>query len=294
LFILSAGPAAATIATTPLPQFSDGKQSVEIAVIPGVVKRDRMETDFLCTSLAATPVDIGVQVFGSTGNLLNDVSAGEGVVLSVAPGGTATIGTSGTAAFLETTTLALSNFQGAARIVASSSEVRCNAVILDDAVSPPVSLATLGAGVRPAAGATPPSLALPQFSDGKSSTHSALISGVIKRGRMETSILCTSLATSNINIGVEILGTDGNVQNDVNAGNGALLDVGPGHTVTLGTTGAAALLEDQVISLGGVAQGAARIVSNSADLACTAFMLDAAVSPPVSMSELVDAGGDPQ
>jgi cysteine-rich repeat protein len=62
--------------------------------------------------------------------------------------------------------------------------------------------------------------------------------------------------------------------------------VAPGSTVAFGTTGTAALFESQVISLPGVAQGMARVVSNSGDLLCNALVLDASVTPPGSTSAL--------
>lgn len=287
LLASNVAPALAGIPDSPLPTFSDGKQSVLVLAVPGVVNRGRMETDFFCTSFDSEPVDIGVEIFDSSGTLLNDVTAGVGAVLNVAMGSTVTIGTSGTAAFLETLTIPVATLpQGSARVIATSGQIRCNVVITDDAVSPPASLATLSSGIRPSPGPLPPTIPFPQFSDGKSATHSALIPGAVKRGRMETDLFCTSLSTTNIDIGIEILGTDGTVQNSVAAGNGAILNVAPGTTITFGTTGTASFLESQVISLAGVAQGAARLVTTSAGVACTAFALDSAVAPPTSMTSL--------
>ncbi len=285
---LCGGAAGAIAPGDQLPRFSDGSQSVEVLVVPGVVKRNRLETAFLCTSFDQAPVHIGVQIFNGSGVVQNDVAAGGGAVLNVGFGETVTFGTSGSAALLESVTIPLTGFQGAGRVVATSDRVLCNVLMLDDAVSPPVTLATLGAGIRPTAGAKPGGLAMPTFSNGVRATHSEIVTGVIKRGRMETAVFCTSLSNNNINLGIEILAADGSVQNDVGAGNGAVLNFAPGHTVTFGTTGTAAFLENQVISTGGVAQGAARIVSDSPDVACNVFVLDAAVSPPTSMSSLTD------
>lgn len=282
------------IADTPLPQFTDGKPSVRIMAIPGVIKRARLQTDVLCTSLDSAPVNIGVEVFDPAGVRLNDVGAGVGAVLNVGPGQTVTIGTSGTAAFLESLIIPLPGVaQGSARVVASSERVRCNALILDNAVSPPVSLGTLGEGVHPAAGAVPASVPLPQFSDGQTATHSTLIPGAVKRGRMQTDIFCTSLAATNIDVGIQVFGPDGTLQNDVSQGNGGLVNVAPGATVSIGTTGTAAFLETHVIVMGGVAQGAARLVSTSADVACTAFVVDSGVAPPAAMSALIAGPGAP-
>jgi hypothetical protein len=290
----AAAPVWGGISDTPLPQFTDGKPSVRIMAVPGVIKRARLQTDFLCTSLDSVPVDIGVEVFDPAGVRLNDVGAGAGAVLDVGPGQTVTIGTSSTAAFLESLVLAIPGVApGSARVVASSERVRCNALIVDNAVSPPVSMGTLGEGVRPAAGAAPASVPLPQFSDGQVATHSALIPGAVKRARMQTDIFCTSLAATDIDIGIQVFGPDGTLQNDVSQGNGALVGVAPGVTVSIGTTGTAAFLETQVIMMGGVAQGAARLVSTSPDVACTAFVVDSGAAPPAAMSALIAGPGAP-
>lgn len=284
---IATGVALAGVVDTPLPTFTDGKPSLLLMVVPGVVKRDRMETVFLCSSFDALPVDIGVEIFDAAGVRLNDVGAGEGAILNVGNGQTVTIGTSGTAAFLESVAISLTALpQGSARIVATSDRVRCNVLITDDAVSPPVALATLGEGVRPTLGPVPPTIPFPQFSDGSMATHSALIPGVVKRARMETDFFCTSLSPTAVHVGIEILSSDGFVQNSVAMGNGAVLNLAPGTTATFGTSGTAAFLEDQIIVIPGVAQGAARIVSTSGDVACTAFALDAVVAPPVSISGL--------
>src|SRR3990172_8077603 len=112
--------ARAGITDSPLPVFADGKSSVQVLVAPGVVKRGRLQTDVLCTAVGSAPVNIGVEIFAETGALLNNVSAGVGAVLDVAPGQTVTIGTSATATFLETAGIPLAEVeQGAARVVAS-------------------------------------------------------------------------------------------------------------------------------------------------------------------------------
>jgi hypothetical protein len=279
-------PAWSGIADTPLPQFSDGTTGVVVYSVTGVTKRTRLQTDFLCTSFAVHPVHVGVEVFAADGARMNDVHAGVGAVLNVAPGQTVTIGTSATAAFLETSVIPLvAVSQGSARVVATSERVRCNAIVLDDAVTPPTSVATLVPGTQPVVGSLI-AVPLPTFANGRKATHAALIPGVIKRGRVQTDIFCTSLAASDIDIGVEIYAPDGAPENLIGAGNGALLNVRPGATVTFGTTGSAAFLETSVITARGVAQGYARVVSTSGALTCAALMLDAAVTPPTSMATL--------
>lgn len=279
--------ASAGIADTPLPQFSDARQSLLVMTVPGVVKRNRLQTDFLCTSFDSSPVDIGVEAFSPTGTLLNDIHAGNGALLNVGPGQTVTFGTTGTAAYLESAIITLPGIaQGSARVVATSTHVHCNVIVLDDAVTPPATISTLDEGFRPVPGPVLASVALPTFSDGKSAGYAAVVPGIVKRSPMDTSFLCTSLAPANIDIGVQVFGPDGTLKNDVSTGNGAVLNVTPGATVTLSTTGTAALLETAVINTAGVSQGLARIVSTSDQLACTAAQLDSAVTPPASMSGL--------
>jgi hypothetical protein len=296
-----AAPAAAGVADTPLPVFSDGKNSQLLMVVPGVVKRGRLQTDFLCTSYAGETIDIGVEIFDAGGARMNDVATGVGALLDVQPGQTVTIGTSGTATFLESTVIPLAGVaQGVARVVASAPQVRCNATIVDDAVTPPTSLATLAAGARVSDGPILPHAALPQFASGRQASHAALFPGAVKRGRVQTDVFCTSLATAPIDVGVEFFGPDGARQNQIPESNGALIDVPPGATVTFGTTGSASFLESAVVVLASVAQGVARVVSTSSDLVCTAVIVDSAVTPPTAMSGLfsgmsggsADANGD--
>ncbi len=281
------GRARAGLGTTPLPQFADGKPSVQVLAVPGVVKRGRLQAEFLCSVAATAPVDIGVEFFAADGTGLNDVHAGTGAVLNVASGQTVTFGTGATAAYLESAGLSLPDIsQGSARVVASSSDVRCNVMVLDNALTPPLSLATLSGGVQPATGAMLPT-ALPTFADGHPAIASAVIPGIIKRPPLNTDFFCTSMATTPIDVGVEIFGPDGTLHNSISAGNGAVLDVPAGATVTFGTSGTAGFLESAVITTTAVSQGVARIVSTSEQITCTALVLDSTVTPPASMSNLV-------
>ncbi len=282
-----ADPAHAGIGGTSLPTFSDGKPSIEVATVTGVIKRLRLESHFACTSIDTAPVDIGVQVFDAFGVLLNDVGSDVGVILGIAPGQTVTVGTSATAAYLESTTIPLPEIaQGSARILASSQAVRCRAWILDQALSPPVTIGDLPNAVHPAAGAAGLPLDLPTFANGTKATHSMVVPGVVKRGRLETNFFCTSTATGVVHIGVQIFGPDGVLRNDLGAGNGAVLDVPSGGTVTIGTTGTVAYLEDTVIRLDGVAQGYARIVASSSEIVCGAMLTESDSDPAVGLTSL--------
>ncbi len=280
--------ASAGVADSPLPQFSDGKQSMAVMpAISGVVKRQRLQTDFLCTSFDSSPIDVGVEVFSPSGVLLNDVHAGNGAMLNVATGQTVTFGTTGTVAYLESAVITLPLIsQGSARVVASSAQVHCNVIVLDDAVTPPVTISTLDKGFQPVLGPVLAGAALPKFSDGQSAAYAAVVPGIVKRNAMNTSFFCTSLAPTNIDIGVQVFGNDGTLKNDVSTGNGAVLSVAPGATVTLSTTGTAAFLETAVISTTTLSQGLARIVSTSGQIVCSAAQLDSTLTPPTSMSGL--------
>jgi len=277
--------------TDPLPQFSDGKASVHVMSVAPVLKRGQLQTLFMCTSVDTLPVDIGVQIFDLNGVLLNDVTAGVGEILGVAPGETVTIGTSTTATFVESAVIPVQDkLQGLGRVIASSDQVRCMATVVDDLVIPPVTLATLGRVVQPAAGGQPANVPLPIFADGNQATHSATFPGVIKRLDAETDIFCTSIATGAIDIGVEIFKPDGSLANTISTGNGAILGITPGSTVTFGTTGTAAIFENTVIVLTAINQGMARVVSNSDQLLCSGMVLDAGGAPPGAMSSLVGFG----
>ena len=80
------GPARAGVTDTPLPTFSDGHAAQTVALVPGVIKSDAIETDVICTSLAPAAVDVGFEVFNQAGVRANRVSTGNGAILAVGPG----------------------------------------------------------------------------------------------------------------------------------------------------------------------------------------------------------------
>ena len=126
---------------TPLPTFSDGKPAQALYYAIGVIKNNNLETDFVCTNVDGVPVDIGVEVFDEIGVRRNAVGAvpDNGVGLNMLPGRTLTVGTGGTAILHEdrliTMDLAGTGVQalrnGSARIVATSANVFCTAMLLD-------------------------------------------------------------------------------------------------------------------------------------------------------------------
>ena len=127
---------------TPLSAFTDGQTGKIVWIVPGVVKKSHMSTDFLCTNLATVPIDIGVEAFDLDGTQLNKLDGSISItgstcptraVLAVPPGSTVTIGLTGTAQLhedckIEVTAIA----QGSARIVSTSSKIGCDAIALDD------------------------------------------------------------------------------------------------------------------------------------------------------------------
>jgi hypothetical protein len=119
---------------------------------------------------------------------------------------------------------------------------------------------------------------LPTFSDGKAAQLVALLPGVIKKNQLDTDVTCTNLAPAAVNVGLEVFDQNGVRGNQVASGNGALLAVGPGRTVTIATGGTAVLHEDAVITLEApvttLANGSARVVATDVHLACTALAVD--------------------
>ncbi len=286
--------ALAGVADTPLPLFSDGKQSVNVLTVAGVVSRQRLQTDFVCTSFDSSAVDIGVELFDPTGLRLNDVHAGNGALLNVGTGQTVTFGTAATKGYLENAIITHTYMaQASARVVATSTQVRCNVMVLDNLVTPPVTISTLDKGFQPVLGPVLTSAALPTFSDGQPATYAAVVPGAIKRNTMNTSFFCTSLASANLDVGVQVFGNDGTLKNDIATGNGVVLNVAPGATVTVSTTNTAAFAETTPIAMPtaapDVSQGLARIVSTSGQVVCTAAQLDGTLNPPTSMSGLFGA-----
>ncbi len=101
LFV-SASSVSAGVADSPLPVFSGGPAQ-HVFSVPGAIKNNNVETEFICTSLASDPITIGVETFRSSGGTpLNDVNPptlnGAG---TVQPGETITIGTANTAGIHE-------------------------------------------------------------------------------------------------------------------------------------------------------------------------------------------------
>ncbi len=131
--------AQAGVIDTPLPAFSDGKPSVRVYNAVGVVKGNNLQTDFICTNIDSITVDIGVELFDETGALRNSIPANNGSFVNVTPGVTVTVGTGATVAFHEDKTITFNAsgngadelINGSARVVATTKNIACSAIIAD-------------------------------------------------------------------------------------------------------------------------------------------------------------------
>src|SRR2546428_620014 len=140
-----------------------------------------------------------------------------------------------------------------------------------------VVVAAGGASVRAGVQDTP----LPTFSDGQAARLAALVPGAIKDNNVETVVICTNLAPAPLDVGLEVFDETGAVRNEVAMGNGAILNVAPGVTVTFGTGSVAVLHEDQTLTLNtagsgtnNLRNGSGRVVASGAPLGCVAFAVD--------------------
>ena len=129
-------PARGGVTDTPLPTFSDGKAAQLVALLPGVIKKNQIDTDVICTNLAPAAVDVGFEVFDQNGVRGNGVASGNGALLAVGPGRTVTIATGGTAVLHEDAVITLeapvTNLaNGSGRVVATSKNIACTAVVAD-------------------------------------------------------------------------------------------------------------------------------------------------------------------
>ena len=122
---------------------------------------------------------------------------------------------------------------------------------------------------------------LPTFSDGKAAQLVAVLPTAIKNNNVETAVICTNLAAGAVDIGFEVFDETGALRNAVSSGDGAILAVGVGRTVTLATGTIAVLTVDGVVTLNGAGSGTnnlrngtARVVATSPMVGCAALALD--------------------
>ena len=141
----------------------------------------------------------------------------------------------------------------------------------------------LGAGLMHVAPAQagPTDTPLPTFSDGKPALSVYIAGGIIKNNNFETDFVCTNIDTVAVDIGLEVFDETGALRNAIAAGSGAFLNVAPGKTVTVGTSGTAALHEDATVTFNlagngtpNLRNGSGRVVGTSKNLLCAAVVLD--------------------
>ena len=138
-----AAQSSAGIGDSPLPVLVPGVATKHVYSVPGVTKFGNLETVFICTSDAPAPIRIGIEVFGGAGGLaLNNVAGGASDLM---PGATATLSTGVlNGAFSDVVIFGLNPFgNGSARILSTSTQVLCTAMVLDSLNSPPTSMTTL-------------------------------------------------------------------------------------------------------------------------------------------------------
>ncbi|MEW6270907.1 MAG: hypothetical protein AB1689_16610 [Thermodesulfobacteriota bacterium] len=130
-------PARAGIADSPLPVLN-GVRAKHLYSVPGVIRLGTFETVFICTSAEKEKtIRLGVEVFGGGGGApQNDVEAGNGAI-DLEAGDTAVIATGETGAFSEDEIIDLNtNAGGSARIVATSTNAICTAMLVDFSAPP--------------------------------------------------------------------------------------------------------------------------------------------------------------
>lgn len=122
-----------------------------------------------------------------------------------------------------------------------------------------------------------PDTPLPTFADGKPAQLVYSLPFLTKNNDLESVVICTSLASAAIDVGLEAFDQAGIPANSIAAGNGALINVAPGQTVTIATGATAVFHEDLLLAITPgttLANGSGRIVATSPSLACVGFGVD--------------------
>ena len=139
----------AGVADSPIPLLN-GAKAAHVFTVPGVTHTGGMGTVIICTSTEkAKVVTIGIEVFDWDGSPLNDVTADNGVS-EIGPGQTRTLetqllGDGGVNAFSQDKTI---NFlkdadHASARVLATSKNIACSAIVSDRTNIPPTSMVNL-------------------------------------------------------------------------------------------------------------------------------------------------------
>ncbi len=150
----------------------------------------------------------------------------------------------------------------------------------------PTALCLAATLVLPVAGPAPASAGvgdtpLPTFADGKGAIVVYTASGVIKNNNLGTAFICTNVDAVPVDIGVEVFDETGVLRNAVAAGDGAMLNVPPGATVTVATDRMAVLTHNQILALNAAGtgandlrNGAGRVVATGDRVGCVALVVD--------------------
>ena len=132
----------AGIADSPLPVLLTGKTTYHLYSPPGVVNDGGLSTIFSCTSTSASAMTVGVELFGAGGG--SPINNAATTPLSLSAGATVTFGTSGTAGFPVNPSLAAPlNGRGSARVLSTSKQLICTALLADNISAPPTSMTSL-------------------------------------------------------------------------------------------------------------------------------------------------------
>jgi hypothetical protein len=138
LLIVSAAPARAGIADSPLPVLVPGQPTNHLYSVTGVVNLSSLATLFACTSTSTTGQTIAVEVFGASGGApVNDVSTTAGILPA---GATGTISTEPVAGFPSGSLGLPVLAHGSARILSTDKKLICTAFLSDALNSPPTSM----------------------------------------------------------------------------------------------------------------------------------------------------------
>jgi len=147
-FLALGTPVLAGVVDSPIPNLKTGSTARHVFTVPGVMKNNNLETEFICTNLDSVSVRVGIEIFGALGGPpLNDVSEGTGDgAMDIAAGATASIGTGNTPAIHEDEIITLGAGtvkNGSARILATSTRITCSVFLTDDLNDPPASMVSL-------------------------------------------------------------------------------------------------------------------------------------------------------
>src|SRR5712691_11341876 len=119
---------------------------------------------------------------------------------------------------------------------------------------------------------------LPTFADGRPAQLAVMLPAVVKDNNLRTYLVCTNLGATPVDVGLEVFDQSGVRGNTVAAGNGALLNVGAGGTVTFSTGNTVVMHEEQVVTLEPpvtvLGQGSGRVVTTGLQVACGAYAVD--------------------